>query len=205
MAGASPQYVQYHDEEWGVPSRDDQHLYEMLVLEGAQAGLSWSTILNKREGYRRAFANFEVEKVARFTPKQVETLMQDASIVRNRAKIEAAILNARAVQQIQAEHGSLAAFVWSFVNDTPIQNDLASYRDAPTSTDVSDALSKALKKYGCKFVGTTICYAFMQAVGMVNDHERDCFCRKTCAALGGAKPKAKGKAAAAKARTAAGA
>lgn len=205
MAGASPQYVQYHDEEWGVPSRDDRHLYEMLVLEGAQAGLSWSTILNKREGYRRAFANFDVEKVARFTPKHVETLMQDASIVRNRAKIEAAILNARAVQQIQAEHGSLAAFVWSFVDDTPIQNDLASYRDAPTSTEVSDALSKALKKYGCKFVGTTICYAFMQAVGMVNDHERDCACRKTCAALGGAKSRAKGKTATSKARTPAGA
>ena len=205
MAGASPQYVQYHDEEWGVPSRDDQHLYEMLVLEGAQAGLSWSTILNKREGYRRAFANFEIDKVARFTPKRVEALMQDASIVRNRAKIEAAILNARAVQQIQAEHGSLAAFIWSFVDGTPIQNDLTSYRDAPTSTEVSDALSKALKKYGCKFVGTTICYAFMQAVGMVNDHERDCFCRKTCAALGGAKSGAKGKTAAAKARTTTGA
>jgi DNA-3-methyladenine glycosylase I len=174
----------YHDTEWGVPSRDDQHLYEMLVLEGAQAGLSWSTILNKREGYRRAFAGFEIDKVARFTPKQVESLMQDASIVRNRAKIEAAILNARAVQQIQAEHGSLAKFIWSFVEDTPIQNDWPSYRDAPASTEVSDALSKALKKYGCKFVGTTICYAFMQAVGMVNDHERDCMCRAGCAAKG---------------------
>ncbi|SEJ48120.1 DNA-3-methyladenine glycosylase I [Paraburkholderia tropica] len=185
--------AQYHDEEWGVPSRDDQHLYEMLILEGAQAGLSWSTILNKREGYRRAFAGFDVDKVARFTPKHVETLMQDASIVRNRAKIESAILNARAVQQIRAEHGSLAQFIWSFVDDTPIQNDLASYRDAPTSTDVSDALSKALKKYGCKFIGTTICYAFMQAVGMVNDHERDCCCRDACAALGGVKSKAKAK------------
>ncbi|WP_244145600.1 DNA-3-methyladenine glycosylase I [Paraburkholderia tropica] len=185
--------AQYHDEEWGVPSRDDQHLYEMLILEGAQAGLSWSTILNKREGYRRAFAGFDVDKVARFTPKHVETLMRDASIVRNRAKIESAILNARAVQQIRAEHGSLAQFIWSFVDDTPIQNDLASYRDAPTSTDVSDALSKALKKYGCKFIGTTICYAFMQAVGMVNDHERDCSCRDACAALGGVKSKAKAK------------
>ena len=188
--GASPQYVQYHDEEWGVPSRDDQHLFEMIVLEGAQAGLSWSTILNKREGYRRAFAGFDISKVARFTPRHVETLMQDTSIVRNRAKIEAAIANARAVQQIQAEHGSLAKFVWSFVNDTPIQNDFASYRDAPASTEVSDALSKALKKYGCKFVGTTICYAFMQAVGMVNDHERDCMCREACAALGKKKRRA---------------
>ncbi|MCP3712726.1 DNA-3-methyladenine glycosylase I [Paraburkholderia sp. CNPSo 3274] len=189
-AGASPQYVQYHDEEWGVPSRDDQHLFEMIVLEGAQAGLSWSTILNKREGYRRAFAGFDIAKVARFTPRHVETLMQDASIVRNRAKIEAAIANARAVQQIQAEHGSLAKFVWSFVDDTPIQNDLASYRDAPASTEISDALSKALKKYGCKFVGTTICYAFMQAVGMVNDHERDCMRREACAALGKKKRRA---------------
>ena len=168
----------YHDTEWGEPSRDDRHLFEMLVLEGAQAGLSWSTILNKREGYRRAFANFDVKKVARFTPEQVETLMQDASIVRNRAKIEAAIVNARAVLQIQAEHGSLAKFVWSFVNDQPVDNKLASYRDAPVSTETSDALSKALKKYGCKFVGSTICYAFMQAVGMVNDHERGCVCRK---------------------------
>ncbi len=198
--------AQYHDEEWGVPSRDDQHLFEMLILEGAQAGLSWSTILNKREGYRRAFANFDIDKVARFTPKHVEKLVEDASIVRNRAKIESAILNARAVQQIQAEHGSLAAFVWSFVNDTPLQSDLASYRNAPASTDVSDALSKALKKYGCKFVGTTICYAFMQAVGMVNDHQRDCDCRATCAALGGGGGKtptqAKGKSKAAKPRAA---
>ncbi|WP_321813851.1 MULTISPECIES: DNA-3-methyladenine glycosylase I [unclassified Paraburkholderia] len=188
---SSEALAQYHDEEWGVPSRDDRHLYEMLILEGAQAGLSWSTILNKREGYRRVFANFDAAKVARFTPKHVEALMADASIVRNRAKIESTILNARAVLQIQAEHGSLAAFIWSFVNDTPLQNDLASYRDAPTSTEVSDALSKALKKYGCKFVGTTICYAFMQAVGMVNDHEKTCMCRKTCAALGGVKPKSK--------------
>ncbi|HEY1610451.1 MAG TPA: DNA-3-methyladenine glycosylase I [Paraburkholderia sp.] len=167
----------YHDTEWGVPSHDDRHLYEMLVLEGAQAGLSWSTILNKREGYRHAFANFDVDKVARFTPKRVEALMQDASIVRNRAKIESTIVNARAVQQIRVEHGSLAKFVWSFVDGKPIQNDWASYREAPASTPVSDALSKALKQYGCKFVGSTICYAFMQAVGMVNDHQRDCDCR----------------------------
>jgi DNA-3-methyladenine glycosylase I len=185
--------AQYHDEEWGVPSRDDRHLFELLVLEGAQAGLSWSTILNKREGYRRAFAQFDIDKVARFTPKHVEKLVEDASIVRHRGKIEAAILNARAVQQIQAEHGSLAAFVWSFVNDTPLQSDLDSYRNAPASTEVSDALSKALKKYGCKFVGTTICYAFMQAIGMVNDHQRDCPCRKTCATLGGVKTKGRSK------------
>jgi len=174
--------AQYHDTEWGVPSHDDRHLFEMLILEGAQAGLSWSTILNKRDGYRRAFANFDVDKVARFGAKQVEALMQDASIVRNRAKIEAAIVNARAVQQIRAEHGSLAQFVWSFVDGTPIRNDWVSYGDAPASNDVSDALSKGLKRYGCKFVGTTICYAFMQAVGMVNDHQRDCDCRAACVA-----------------------
>ncbi|MFL9873795.1 DNA-3-methyladenine glycosylase I [Paraburkholderia megapolitana] len=174
----------YHDTEWGVPSRDDQHLFEMLVLEGAQAGLSWSTILNKREGYRRAFANFDIDTVAHFTPKQLEPLMLDASIVRNRAKIESAVVNARAVQQIQAEHGSLANFVWSFVDQTPIQNALTSYQHAPASTEISDALSKALKKYGCKFVGTTICYAFMQAVGMVNDHQTDCVRHAQCAALG---------------------
>jgi DNA-3-methyladenine glycosylase I len=185
----------YHDEEWGVPSRDDRHLFEMLVLEGAQAGLSWSTILNKREGYRRAFAQFDIDKVARFTPKQVDKLVEDAGIVRHRGKIEAAILNARAVQQIQAEHGSLAAFVWSFVDNTPLQSDLDSYLNAPASTEVSDALSKALKKYGCKFVGTTICYAFMQAIGMVNDHQRDCSCRTVCATLGGVKTKGKSKAA----------
>ncbi|MGF6370485.1 DNA-3-methyladenine glycosylase I [Paraburkholderia sp. MM5482-R1] len=181
---SSEALAQYHDTEWGVPSRDDQHLFEMLVLEGAQAGLSWSTILNKRIGYRRAFADFDIDKVAAFTLKHVDALVADESIVRHRGKIEAAILNARAVQQIQAEHGSLANFVWSFVDDTPIQNEWASYKHAPASTEVSDALSKALKRYGCKFVGSTICYAFMQAVGMVNDHETTCMCRERCVSLG---------------------
>ncbi|MBC8727057.1 DNA-3-methyladenine glycosylase I [Paraburkholderia sp. UCT2] len=181
---SSEALARYHDTEWGVPSRDDQHLFEMLVLEGAQAGLSWSTILNKRIGYRRAFADFDIDKVAAFTPKRVDALVADESIVRHRGKIEAAILNARAVQQIQAEHGSLANFVWSFVDDTPIQNEWASYKHAPASTEVSDALSKALKRYGCKFVGSTICYAFMQAVGMVNDHETTCMCRERCVSLG---------------------
>ncbi|SDQ16147.1 DNA-3-methyladenine glycosylase I [Paraburkholderia fungorum] len=181
---SSEALAQYHDEEWGVPSRDDQHLFEMLVLEGAQAGLSWSTILNKRAGYRRAFADFDIDKVARFTPKHVDALVADESIVRHRGKIEAAINNARAVQQIQAEHGSLANFIWSFVNQTPIQNEWASYKHAPASTEISDALSKALKRYGCKFVGSTICYAFMQAIGMVNDHETTCMCRARCVALG---------------------
>jgi DNA-3-methyladenine glycosylase I len=177
----------YHDTEWGVPSRDDPHLFEMLVLEGSQAGLSWSTILNKRDGYRRAFAQFEIDAVARFTPRKVDALVQDESIVRHRGKIEAAVHNARVVQQIQAEHGSLADFVWSFVDHTPIQNAWNSYKHAPASTDISDALSKALKRYGCKFVGSTICYAFMQAVGMVNDHQTDCDCRARCAELGNAK------------------
>lgn len=181
---ATEALAQYHDTEWGVPSRDDRHLFELLVLEGAQAGLSWSTILNKRAGYRRAFADFDIDAVARFTPKHIDALLLDASIVRHRGKLESVVTNARAVQKIQAEHGSLANFVWSFVDQTPIQNDWTSYRDAPASTAVSDALSKALKGWGCKFVGTTICYAFMQAVGMVNDHERTCVCRAACAALG---------------------
>ncbi|WP_435530447.1 DNA-3-methyladenine glycosylase I [Paraburkholderia sabiae] len=174
----------YHDTEWGVPSRDDQHLFEMLVLEGAQAGLSWSTILNKRAGYRRAFSNFDIDKVARYTPQKIDALVLDESIVRHRGKIESTVLNAKAVRQIQAEHGSLADFAWSFVDNVPIQNAWTSYKHAPASTDVSDALSKALKGYGCKFVGTTICYAFMQAVGMVNDHQTDCTCYSRCASLG---------------------
>jgi len=180
--------IQYHDDEWGVPSRDDQHLFEMLVLEGAQAGLSWSTILNKRDGYRRAFADFDAEAVARFTPQKIEALLTDTGIVRNRAKIEAAVVNAQAVLKIREEHGSLANFVWSFVNGEPVQNDWATYKEhAPASTPASDALSRALKGYGCKFVGSTICYAFMQAVGMVNDHQSNCAWRERCAAL--AKPK----------------
>lgn len=174
----------YHDTEWGVPSHDDRHLFEMLILEGAQAGLSWSTILNKRDGYRAAFAGFDVDKVARFTPARIDKLVLDPGIVRNRAKIESAVVNARAVQQIRAEHGSLANFLWSFVHGVPIQNRWDSYRDAPASTDASDALSKALKRYGCKFVGSTICYALMQATGMVNDHEQTCPCHARCAALG---------------------
>lgn len=175
----------YHDTEWGVPSHDDRHLFEMLILEGAQAGLSWSTILNKRPGYRAAFDDFDVDTVARFTPEHVDKLLLDSGIVRNRAKVESAIVNARAVQRIRDEHGSLAQFLWSFVDHVPIQNAWTSYRDAPASTERSDALSKALKAYGCKFVGSTICYALMQATGMVNDHEVGCPCHARCAALGG--------------------
>jgi DNA-3-methyladenine glycosylase I len=169
--------IDYHDHEWGVPSRDDQHLFEMLVLEGAQAGLSWSTILNKREGYRTLFKGFDIDKVARFTEKDVERIVGDARIVRNRMKIESAIANAQAVKRIQDEHGSFAKFVWSFVGDTPIDTPRDAKNPTPASTPESDALSKALKKYGCKFVGTTICYAFMQATGMVNDHAVTCISR----------------------------
>ncbi|MGA7816515.1 DNA-3-methyladenine glycosylase I [Caballeronia sp.] len=169
--------ARYHDEEWGVPSRDDQHLFEMLILEGAQAGLSWSTILNKREGYRALFKDFDLDRVAAFTEDDVARLLLDARIVRNRAKVTSAVANARAVQRIQAEHGSLANFIWSFVNNASIDNPRDSYTQAPASNEISDAMSRALKKYGCQFVGTTICYAFMQATGLVNDHEASCFCR----------------------------
>jgi DNA-3-methyladenine glycosylase I len=169
-----PLYQAYHDEEWGVPSRDDRHLFEMLILEGAQAGLSWITILRKREGYREAFDGFDAERVARYTPAKVEQLMGNAAIVRNRAKIESAILNARGVLALQEETGSLAGHLWSFVDGKPIQNRWLSYRDAPTATPESDAMSKDLRRRGFKFVGSTILYAFMQATGMVQDHELSC-------------------------------
>lgn len=169
-----PLYQAYHDEEWGVPSRDDRHLFEMLILEGAQAGLSWITILRKRENYRAAFEHFDPARVARFTPARVEKLLADPGIVRNRAKIEAAIGNAKGVLAIQDKHGSLSDFLWQFVNRQPIRNAWRSYRDAPTSTPQSSAMSEALQKRGFKFVGPTILYAFMQATGMVNDHEVRC-------------------------------
>lgn len=169
-----PLYIRYHDEEWGRPSHDDRHLFEMLILEGAQAGLSWITILKKRENYRKAFDNFDAAKVARYTPARVEKLMQNAGIVRNRAKINAAILNAQAVLRIRKEHGPLDAFLWSFVGGKPIRNRVENYRNAPAKTAVSDTMSKALLGYGCKFAGSTICYAFMQATGMVDDYETRC-------------------------------
>jgi DNA-3-methyladenine glycosylase I len=169
-----PLYRVYHDEEWGVPSHDDRHLFEMLILEGAQAGLSWITILKKRENYREAFENFDVQRVARFTPARVERLLGNAGIVRNRAKVVATILNAKAVLKIRDEFGSLDAFLWTFVGGKPMQNAWQRSRDAPTKVAESDAMSKALVQRGCKFVGSTILYAFMQAVGMVNDHEVSC-------------------------------
>jgi DNA-3-methyladenine glycosylase I len=170
-----PAYLAYHDEEWGVPLHDDSRLFEMLTLEGAQAGLSWSTILHKREGYRRAFARFDPAKVARFDARKVERLMQDASIVRNRLKIESTIANARATLAIQKEFGSLDTYLWSPVGGTPLVNRWKALGGIPAETAVSREMSKDLKRRGFRFVGPTVCYAFMQATGMVNDHVADCF------------------------------
>ena len=171
VPAADPLYTAYHDEEWGVPSHDERHLFELLVLEGAQAGLSWSTILRKREGYRGAFAGFDAEQVARFGPRDVERLLADASIVRNRAKIEAAIGNARATVEL----GGLDAHLWSFVRGKPIVNSWRTLAEIPAETEESRAMSQDLKRRGFRFVGPTICYAFMQAAGLVNDHVVDCF------------------------------
>jgi len=167
--------LRYHDEEWGVPSHDDRHLFEMLTLEGAQAGLSWTTILNKRENYRRAFDGFDIDKVARYREADINRLLADAGIVRNRAKIAATIGNARAMLVVCDDFGSFDAYIWRFVGGTPRRNAFRSLPDLPASTPESDAMSKDLKKRGFGFVGATICYAFMQAVGMVNDHEVTCF------------------------------
>jgi DNA-3-methyladenine glycosylase I len=173
-----PLYIAYHDQEWGVPSHDDRHLFEMLVLEGAQAGLSWITILRKRENYRRAFDNFDVERVARYTPARIDKLLTDPGIVRNRMKVESAVTNAKAVLAIRKELGSFDRFLWQFVaGGRPLRNTWSSYRHAPAKTAQSDALSKALVQRGCKFVGSTIMYAYMQAVGMVDDHEAGCIRR----------------------------
>lgn len=169
-----PLYIAYHDEEWGVPSHDDRHLFEMLILEGAQAGLSWITILRKRQNYREAFDNFDVSRVARYTPARIEELLANPGIVRNQLKVGAAIVNAKAVLRIQDEFGSLERFVWQFVDGRPRQHAWPSFREGPATTAESNALSKALLERGCKFVGSTIMYAFMQAVGMVNDHEIAC-------------------------------
>ncbi len=180
---ADPVYQAYHDSEWGVPTHDDRRLFEMLVLEGAQAGLNWLTILKKREGYRRAFDNFDVEKVARYGLKQVHHLLNDSGIVRNRLKVESAVRNARAFLDVQSEFGSFDAFVWRFVDSTPRQNAWTSLSQIPACTEESDAMSKELKKRGFNFIGSTICYAFMQSVGMVNDHVTDCFRYKQVAQL----------------------
>ena len=173
--GDDPLMIAYHDEEWGVPVHDDRVLFEFLTLEGAQAGLSWSTILRKREAYRKAFANFDVERVARFTPSKIERLMLDPGIVRNRLKLESTVKNARAFLRVQAEFGSFSEYQWRFVDGSPIQSGIRERSAVPARTAISDALSKDLKKRGFSFVGSTIMYAHMQAVGMVNDHWRECF------------------------------
>jgi DNA-3-methyladenine glycosylase I len=165
----------YHDEEWGVPSHDDRSLFEFLILEGAQAGLSWSTILRKREGYRRAFDHFDARKISRYSDKDVSRLLANAEIIRNKLKIHAAITNARAFLGVRVEFGTFDAYIWQFVNGSPLQNSWKRMKDIPPYTPQSEAMSKDLQKRGFKFVGPTICYAFMQAVGMVNDHVVDCF------------------------------
>jgi DNA-3-methyladenine glycosylase I len=168
-------YQDYHDFEWGVPVHDDQKLFEAIVLDGAQAGLSWETILNKRENYRKAFDHFDVKKVSRYGQDKVDALLQDAGIVRNRLKINSAITNAKAFLEIQKEFGSFDCFLWDFVDRKPIQNHWKTLAEVPATSEISDQISKELKKRGFKFVGSTIIYAFMQAIGMVNDHTTDCF------------------------------
>ena len=170
-----PLYAEYHDREWGIPVHDDRVLFEFLILEGAQAGLSWETILKKRENYRKAFAGFDPAKVARFTAARLAKLMKDPGIVRNRLKVHGAVKNARAFLRVQKEFGSFDAYVWRFVGGKPIRNRWPSLKHIPATTPESDALSKDLKKRGFTFVGSTIIYAFMQAVGLVNDHAADCW------------------------------
>ena len=182
--GVGPAYVAYHDREWGVPVRDDRRQFEFLILEGAQAGLSWSTILHRREGYRRAFAGFDPEQVARFTRGRLDALMQDTGIIRNRLKIASAVTNARAFLEVQEETGSFADYIWSFVDGRPVQNRWRRQANVPATTPVSDALSKDLRRRGFRFVGSTIMYAHMQATGLVNDHLVGCFRHADCRALG---------------------
>jgi len=174
-SAGSQLYQAYHDLEWGVPAHDERRLFEMLILEGAQAGLSWSTILNKRQGYLQAFDHFEAEKVARYDEHKFAELMTNPGIVRNRLKISAAIENARAFLEIQRQHGSFDAYIWQFVGGQPVQNSWSALSEVPATTPVSDAMSKALRRAGFRFVGSTICYSYMQAVGMVNDHITTCF------------------------------
>ena len=182
--GVNLGYIEYHDKEWGVPVYDDRVQFEFLILEGAQAGLSWSTILNKRDGYRKAFVDFDVDKVARFTKKRVEKLLTDPSIVRNRLKVESTVTNAKAFLEVQKEFGSFSKYIWSFVDGKPIQNRVKKDSGVPATSPESDKLSKDLKKRGFRFVGGTIVYAHMQATGMVNDHVTSCFRYKPCVALG---------------------
>ena len=173
--GSDPLYIKYHDEEWGVPVHDEQKLFEMLILEDAQAGLSWITVLKKRENYRKAFDNFDVIKISKYSQKKIEKLLENPGIIRNRLKINAAVTNAKEFLKVQKEFGSFDKYIWQFVDHKPIINKFNSMKDLPANTEISDLMSKDLKKRGFKFVGSTICYAFMQATGMVNDHIKDCF------------------------------
>ncbi len=173
--GSDPLYIKYHDEEWGVSVHDDQKLFEMLILEGAQAGLSWITVLKKRENYRKAFNNFDAVKISKYSDKKISKLLQNPGIIRNRLKINATVTNAKEFIKIQKEFGSFDKYIWQFVDHKPIVNKFKSMKELPSKTEISDLMSKDLKKRGFKFVGSTICYAFMQAVGMVNDHTSDCF------------------------------
>jgi DNA-3-methyladenine glycosylase I len=183
-AGSDPLYVAYHDGEWGVPSHDDRHLFEMLVLEGAQAGLSWITVLRKREGYRKAFAGFDPVRVARFGPRDVERLLGDPGIVRNRLKVESAIGNAKVFLALQEEAGSFAAWLWAFVDGKPVASAFREMREVPAKTPLAERISKELLKRGFRFVGPTIVYAYLQAVGVVNDHLASCPRRRAVARLG---------------------
>jgi len=180
-ANGNELYEKYHDEEWGVPSYDDRHLFEMLILEGAQAGLNWITILKKREGYRKAFNDFDAQKIARYSQKKIDKLLQNPEIIRNKLKVNSTVSNAKIFLEIQKESGSFSDYIWQFVGGEPVQNKWKKQSDVPATTEVSDEMSKVLKKRGFKFVGSTICYAYMQAVGMVNDHTLGCSCYKKCA------------------------
>lgn len=183
VSGGNDLYLDYHDKEWGVPVHDESRHFEFLILEGAQAGLSWSTILNKREGYRKAFAGFDPVKVARFGPKKIDSLLANPNIVRNRLKVSSAVSNAKVFLKVQKEFGSFDAYIWDFVGGRPIQNRWRRMEDLPATSERSDLLSKDLKQKGFKFVGSTIIYAHMQAIGMVNDHETSCFRYRQCVLL----------------------
>ena len=180
VEGGNELYYDYHDKEWGVAVHDDQMLFEFLILEGAQAGLSWATVLNKREGYLKAFDNFEIEKVAKYDQAKIDALLQNPEIIRNKLKVNATVVNAKIILEVQKEFGSFDEYIWQFVNGKTIQNKWKEMSEVPASTPESDLMSKILKKRGFKFIGTTICYAFMQATGMVNDHTVDCHCYKQC-------------------------
>ena len=178
--GENKLMIEYHDTEWGVPLHDDRKLFEFLLLDNAQAGLSWQTILNKRENYRKAFDNFEPAKIARYNKRKITSLLNNPGIIRNRLKVASAVTNARAVLEIQKEFGSFDSYIWQFVNGKPIRNRWKSLKDIPTTSPESDVMSKALKKRGFKFVGSTICYAYMQSIGLVNDHLTSCFRYQQC-------------------------